>query len=105
MENELDIKNTEHGPFFNQDSSIRNFSARYTQLTHFTHTPAQTHQRNHSFQNPLIYTEFLRYNYNFNALYKRVSTHVVVQMKRFYTKPFSEQTQFLGSASLSQISE
>ena len=50
-----------------------NFSAQYTQLTHFTHTPAQTQHRNHSFQHPLIYTEFLRYNYNFNAFHK---THI-----------------------------
>lgn len=36
-----------------------NFSAQYTQLTHFTHTPAQTQHRNHSFQHSLIYTESL----------------------------------------------
>lgn len=41
-----------------------NFSAQYTRLTHFTHTPAQTQHRNHSLPHSLIYTEFLPYNYN-----------------------------------------
>lgn len=44
-----------------------NFSAQYTQLTHFTHTPAQTQHRNHSLPHSLIYTEFLPYNYNVDA--------------------------------------
>lgn len=61
-----------------------NFSAQYTQLTHFTHTPAQTQHRNHSLPHSLIYTEFLRYNYNCGAFHKRTSTHRVVQTQRFY---------------------
>lgn len=44
-----------------------NFSAQYTRLTHFTHTPAQTQHRNHSLPHSLIYTEFLPYNYNVDA--------------------------------------
>lgn len=43
--------------FFDQALS-ENLSAQYIQLTHFTHTPAQTQHQNHSFQCPLIYTEF-----------------------------------------------
>lgn len=78
-----------------------NFSAQYTQFTHFTHTPAQTQHRNQSFQHSLIYTEFLRYNYNFNAFHKRIYQRT----QRFYTKPFAERALFLDSASLSQISE
>lgn len=60
MEKELDLTSP------SMDSSVirlplsENLSAQYTQLTHFTHTPAQTQQRDHSLQHPLIYTEFLR---------------------------------------------
>lgn len=81
-----------------------NFSAQYTQFTHFTHTPAQTQHRNHSFRHPLIYTEFPRYNYNFNAFHKRIYQRTQQCTQRFYTKPFAERVLFLDSASLSQIS-
>lgn len=57
-------------------SLSENLSAQHTQLTHFTRTPAQTRHRDHSFQHPLIYTEFLRYNYKFNAFHKRLSAHI-----------------------------
>lgn len=83
-------------------SLSENLSAQHTQLTHFTRTPAQTRHRDHSFQRPLIYTEFLRYNYKFNAFHKRLSAHVAVQTKRVYTKPFTVQALFLGTARLCQ---
>lgn len=105
MQKELDLTSPSMDHSLIRLSLSENFSAQYTQLTHFTHTPSQARDGNHSFQHPLIYTEFLSYNYNSNAFHKRIPTHIVVQTKRFYTKPFAEQALFLDSASLSQISE
>lgn len=87
MEDELDLTSPQHGPFFNQASSIRKVQCTI-HPTHSLHTHTSTNSAQKSsvstFSNLyriLIYTELLRYNYNFNAFRKRLSAHIMVQTR------------------------